>query len=87
MEVWSGMILGFDNDDRTMFDLHRAFLEEARIIHSMTCMLTALPKTPLYDRLLKEGRIDTDDRPAFGTNVVPLLLSRQELLDGYIGLM
>lgn len=87
MEVWSGMILGFDNDDRTVFDSHRAFLEEARIIHSMTGMLTALPKTPLYDRLLKEGRIDTDDRPAFGTNVVPLLLSRQELLDGYIGLM
>ena len=87
MEVWSGMILGFDIDDRTVFDAHRVFLKEARIIHSMTGMLTALPKTPLYDRLLKAGRIDPDDRPAFGTNVVPLILSRQELLDGYVGLM
>jgi radical SAM superfamily enzyme YgiQ (UPF0313 family) len=87
MEVWSGMILGFDNDDPTVFDAHRAFLQEARIIHSMTGMLTALPKTPLYDRLLKDGRIDPDDRPAFGTNVVPLMLSRQELLEGYVGLM
>jgi len=87
MEVWSGMILGFDNDDPSVFEAHRAFLEEARIIHSMTGMLSALPKTPLYDRLLKEGRIDLDDRPAFGTNVVPLMLSRQELLDGYVGLM
>jgi len=87
IEVWSGMILGFDNDDRTVFDAHRSFLKEARIIHSMTGMLTALPKTPLYERLLKDGRVDPDDPPAFGTNVVPLLLSRQELLDGYLGLM
>jgi radical SAM superfamily enzyme YgiQ (UPF0313 family) len=87
MEVWSGMILGFDSDDRTVFDAHRVFLKEARIIHSMTGMLAALPKTPLYDRLLLEGRVDTDDHPAFATNVVPLMLSRQELQDGYVGLM
>jgi radical SAM superfamily enzyme YgiQ (UPF0313 family) len=87
IEVWSGMILGFDNDDTTIFEAHRAFLKEARIIHSMTGMLTALPKTPLYDRLMKAGRVDTDDISTFGTNVVPLQMSRQELLDGYVRLM
>ena len=52
LEVWCGMILGFDNDDDD--DLRRAvaFLEEARIASAMVGMLTAIPKTPLYDRLL-----------------------------------
>jgi radical SAM superfamily enzyme YgiQ (UPF0313 family) len=87
IEVWSGMILGFDSDDQSVFAAHRAFLKDARIIHSMTGMLTALPKTPLHARLMKEGRVDPDDSPAFGTNVVPLQLSRQALLDGYVALM
>ena len=31
MEVWCGMILGFDNDDATIFEAQRRFLTEARI--------------------------------------------------------
>src|SRR5437762_7566377 len=31
MEVWAGMILGFDNDGREIFAAHRRFLHEARI--------------------------------------------------------
>jgi radical SAM superfamily enzyme YgiQ (UPF0313 family) len=87
IEVWCGMILGFDHDDRTIFDAHRRFLDEARIVHSMTGMLTALPKTPLHARLAREGRLDPADRSPFGTNVVPLGMSREELRDGYINLM
>ena len=45
------MILGFDNDDETVFDAQREFLREARITHAMIGMLTAIPKTPLYARL------------------------------------
>ena len=26
MEVWCGMILGFDNDDETIFDAQREFI-------------------------------------------------------------
>jgi radical SAM superfamily enzyme YgiQ (UPF0313 family) len=87
MGVWCGMIMGFDNDDETIFEAQRKFLHDARITTSMTGMLHAIPKTPLYDRLLAEGRLDPDDRPAYGTNVIPLKLSRQELRDGYIRVM
>ena len=84
MEVWCGMILGFDNDDATIFDAQREFLREARIAHAMVGMLTAIPKTPLHARLADEGRLDLDDVPEFGTNVIPLRMSREELRDGYV---
>ncbi len=56
-------------------------------MHAMVGMLSAIPKTPLYARLKNEGRLDLDDEPAFGTNVIPLGMTREELRDGYIGLM
>ena len=34
-----------------------------------------------------KGRLDPDDEPAFGTNVVPLGMSREELRDGFIEVM
>jgi radical SAM superfamily enzyme YgiQ (UPF0313 family) len=87
MDVWCGMILGFDNDDATIFDAQRDFLSDARIANSMTGMLYAIPKTPLYDRLAREGRLDPSDEPEHGTNVIPLKLSRAELRDGYVRVM
>jgi radical SAM superfamily enzyme YgiQ (UPF0313 family) len=83
MNVWCGMILGFDHDDETIFGAQREFIREARIANSMTGMLWAAPKTPLYDRLLAEGRLDPADEPEFGTNVIPLKISREALLEGY----
>jgi hypothetical protein len=44
----------------------------------------AIPKTPLYDRLEAEGRLDMADEPEFGTNVIPLQLDRMQLRDGYL---
>jgi radical SAM superfamily enzyme YgiQ (UPF0313 family) len=79
MEVWAGMILGFDNDDEHIFAAHRRFLREARISTAMVGMLSAIPKTPLYDRLAAAGRLDTSDHPADGTNVLPFKMSRQTL--------
>ena len=49
----------------------------------MVGMLSAIPRTPLYARLAGEGRLDGSDEPAFGTNVLPLRMSREELRDGY----
>ena len=77
LEVWCGMILGFDNDDATVFDAQREFLRDARITHAMVGMLTAIPKTPLYARLASEGRLDLEDVTEFGTNVIPLRMSRR----------
>jgi len=87
IEVWCGMIMGFDNDDESIFDAQEAFLSEARIVFSMSGMLFAIPKTPLYDRLAAEGRLDPDDPPAYGTNVIPLNMSREALRDGYVRVM
>jgi radical SAM superfamily enzyme YgiQ (UPF0313 family) len=87
MEVWCGMIIGFDNDDETIFNAQIKFIQEARIPFSMTGMLFAIPKTPLYDRLAAEGRLDLSDPPEFGTNVIPLKIGREELRDGYVRVM
>ncbi|WP_448956109.1 DUF4070 domain-containing protein [Labrys neptuniae] len=87
IEVWCGMILGFDSDDATIFEAQRVFIREARIVNAMVGMLAAIPKTPLYSRLAKEGRLDPADRQPYGTNVIPLNLSREALRDGYLDVM
>ena len=87
LDVWCGMILGFDHDDATVFAAHREFIQQSRIAHAMVGMLYAIPKTPLYKRLATEHRLDTDDETPFGTNVIPLRLSREALSDGYVQLM
>src|SRR5437660_4731313 len=51
IEVWCGMIVGFDNDDASIFEAQRQFLKEARIASAMLGMLAAIPKTPLHARL------------------------------------
>jgi radical SAM superfamily enzyme YgiQ (UPF0313 family) len=87
MEVWCGMIMGFDNDDEGIFDRQIRFVQDARIAFSMSGMLAAIPKTPLHGRLAAEGRLDPSDVVEFGTNVIPLRMSREELRDGYIRVM
>ncbi len=87
LEVWAGMILGFDHDDATVFARQRDFLHEARIVHASVGMLTAIPKTPLHARLAAEGRLDPGDGDGYGTNVIPLRMSRQALRDGFVELM
>jgi len=89
MEVYAGMIVGFDSDDETVFERQYAFLEKARIVGAMAGMLSAIPKTPLYDRLLAEGRLDNTaaDDPNIATNVIPLKMSVETMRDGWLHLM
>jgi radical SAM superfamily enzyme YgiQ (UPF0313 family) len=87
LEVWSGMILGFDNDDTRIFESQRRFIQEARIVNALVNMLVAIPKTPLHARLMREGRFDTTDEPIYGTNVIPLKMTRTELRDGAFAVM
>jgi radical SAM superfamily enzyme YgiQ (UPF0313 family) len=89
LEVYAGMIVGFDSDDPGVFDRQYDFLRRARIAAAMAGMLSALPKTPLYDRLLAEGRIDNDaaDDPRIATNIIPLQMTREQLRDGWVDLM
>jgi radical SAM superfamily enzyme YgiQ (UPF0313 family) len=91
LEVWSGMIVGFDSDDETIFAEQRRFVEEAHIVQAMINTLAAIPKTPLYLRLQREGRLDNSveigDWGTVASNVVPRKISRSALSDGYLGLM
>ena len=56
IDVWCGMIVGFDHDDPSIFDVVPKFLAEARIATALIGMLHAIPTTPLYKRLKEEGR-------------------------------
>lgn len=84
LDVWCGMIVGFDHDDPSVFDVVPGFLADTRIANALIGLLHAIPTTPLYDRLKKEGRLnDSRDSARFGTNVAPLGMSREELRKGF----
>jgi radical SAM superfamily enzyme YgiQ (UPF0313 family) len=85
IEVMAGMIVGFDNDDPSIFEEQFQFIQRARIPISMTGMLNAVPKTPLHARLKATGRLIAEsvgDQFVF-TNIVPAGMSRRELYEGY----
>jgi radical SAM superfamily enzyme YgiQ (UPF0313 family) len=87
LDVWCGMIVGFDNDGPDIFDAQRRFLTQARITQAMVGPLHAIPKTPLHARLAREGRLDTSEMSEYGTNVIPQRMTREELRDGYVRVM
>lgn len=53
----------------------------------MLGMLSAIPKTPLYDRMVEEGRLDLEGEATWGTNLVPLLLGREQLREGFVRIL
>ena len=57
LTVWAGMIVGFDGDDAAIFDEQQAFLAEAGIPVIMNGLLQAIPGTPLYARMERDGRL------------------------------
>ncbi|MET0677709.1 MAG: B12-binding domain-containing radical SAM protein, partial [Bradyrhizobium sp.] len=61
MEVVSGIIMGLDTDKPETGDALLAFVDESQIPLLTINLLQALPKTPLWDRLEREGRLVLDD--------------------------
>jgi radical SAM superfamily enzyme YgiQ (UPF0313 family) len=89
MEVMGGFIVGFDNDPQEIFQLQYDFIQKTGITSAMVGLLTALPKTQLYHRLLGEGRLDTKST---GNNTEAVLnfipkLDREFLISNYKRLM
>jgi radical SAM superfamily enzyme YgiQ (UPF0313 family) len=84
LEVSAGFIVGFDNDDKQIFEDQFRFIQENGILLAMVGMLVAVPKTPLYERLEKEGRLRLDDA---NCNIVPAQMSPAELRTGYWNLL
>lgn len=93
ISVGAGMIVGFDADDRDIFQEQYAFLQEAGIPFTTCGTLVALPNTPLRKRLAAEGRLlndETTDLQGHGAadcNFQPKNMTLEELVDGYRWLM
>ncbi|MBI2295997.1 MAG: B12-binding domain-containing radical SAM protein [Betaproteobacteria bacterium] len=87
IDVLGGFIVGFDTDTTRIFDAQLGFIMRSGIQAAMVGLLTALPRTPLYARLEKEGRLraaaDSGDNTRPATNIVPKGMSYDELVDGY----
>jgi len=90
IEVLAGFIIGFDNDTVKTFDLQYNFIQNSGIQAAMIGLLTAVPKTPLYERLEKEGRLIKEasgtDNTKLGTNLLPKQMSYEEMVEGYLDL-
>jgi radical SAM superfamily enzyme YgiQ (UPF0313 family) len=87
IDVLGGFIVGFDNDTVETFDRQRQFIVESGIQAAMVGLLTALPRTPLYERLRDEDRLieraDDGDNTRLGTNIVPKRMSYEAMVAGY----
>src|ERR1043166_7261431 len=80
LDISAGFIVGFDNDDKRTFENQYRFIQDSGILLAMVGMLVAVPKTPLYARLEKEGRLRSEDA---NCNIVPKQMTPAELQGGY----
>jgi len=87
IDVLAGFIVGFDNDTLESFDRQYRFIMSSGIQAAMVGLLTALPKTPLYERLQREGRLRSDehvsDNTKLATNVVPKRIGYEQMINAY----
>jgi len=83
--VTAGFIIGFDSDTEAIFEQQRDFIERAAIPWAMAGFLQAPPTTPLFDRMMKEGRLlmDTTATSNFDPPNFKTLLPLPVLLKGY----
>lgn len=87
IDVLAGFIVGFDNDNERTFEQQYRFILDSGIQAAMVGLLTALPKTPLYARLEREGRLrpvaNAADNTRPSTNVVPKRMAYETLIRSY----
>ncbi len=79
LDIHAGFIVGFDADDDKIFEDQFQFIQRNGILLAMVGMLGAIPKTPLYERLQREGRLVDDPN----LNFVPKQMTREQLQRGY----
>jgi radical SAM superfamily enzyme YgiQ (UPF0313 family) len=87
IDVFAGFIVGFDHDTIETFDRQYDFIMKSGIQVAMVGLLTALPRTPLYERLASEGRLlpiaQSSDNTSLGINFVPKRMSAESMIAGY----
>ncbi len=84
--IVAGLIFGFDSDDETCFDTTLNGLRDSALLSGDPSLLTALPGTPLYRRMMLAGRL-RQVRYGLGgfkyqTNF-KYLMPQDHLIDGY----
>ncbi len=89
MQVMGGFIVGFDNDPPSIFENQINFIQRMGVVSAMLGILTALPKTKLYNRLKGEGRLlktSSGDNTDGSLNFVPRM-DAKALMNGYLQIM
>jgi radical SAM superfamily enzyme YgiQ (UPF0313 family) len=79
IDVLAGFIIGFDNDTPQTFERQYRFIMDSGIQVAMVGLLTALPHTPLYARLEREGRLLAQG--VLGDNTKPVTNIRPKQMD------
>jgi radical SAM superfamily enzyme YgiQ (UPF0313 family) len=89
IHVTAGFIVGFDGEDRAVFDAQRTFIQASGIGVAIPGLLQALPGTQLARRLQKEGRLHSETDVSLnstveGINFVPKGgMTKREYLECY----
>ena len=86
IDILAGFIIGFDTNTLSTFEHQLRFIRASGIQVAMVGLLTALPKTPLYERLQKEGRLLARagaDNTKVGTNFLPKRMSYEDMMRAY----
>jgi len=87
--VLGGLISGFDQDGPDVFRRHRRFLDRSGVALVLPSLLTASPGTRLHERLARENRLlaaggkELAGDQTSGTNIIPLRMTRNELVTGH----
>jgi radical SAM superfamily enzyme YgiQ (UPF0313 family) len=84
LDISAGFIIGFDNDDKTIFEDQFRFIQGNGILLAMVGTLTAIPSTPLFERLKMDDRLRLDD---VNCNFLPKQMTPDELKHGYWDLL
>ncbi len=85
MQVMGGFIVGFDNDTEHVFESQIKFIQEIGVVTAMVGILSALPKTRLWHRLMAEGRLlkDASGENTDGTINFSPKMGKEKLSEGY----
>jgi radical SAM superfamily enzyme YgiQ (UPF0313 family) len=89
LQVLGGFIVGFDNDNHSIFQRQIDFIQKSGIVTAMVGILNAPPGTKLFDRLQKENRVAgriSGDNVDGTTNIMPKM-GLESLLEGYRSIM
>jgi len=89
IDVYGSFVVGFDADDETVFERQLQFIIESGIVVASIAMLLALPRTPLFERLQRDGRLKSPGdshhlwNNLIGTNIIPNKMTYAELVTGF----